>query len=478
LNIFEILPPEILVIIFGHLQPADIVASLFVSKLWNAFHSGFNWKEAYMATFGEVSESAVDLSQKFNWRKLFFDRQKMVRLSRRKLKLKSLARTNANRNSLIRISLVTTDHLVYMHSKKIGEYSEGADVFVADLRVLKENPGAAREKLITQQSGLSALPASYWRYEKVKGTSGVLTVPFTKSTASRSISDPDIIWNIKKGSKIVPTIVLGYSGFLTLNSKYLIWNNCPKYELLDLSKKCYHYCDMERQGQTYVRDCFPQPCPEGKCVIIETWKDSYWNSYLSQQDPDLLVGIRVNDDDYFELVLYRIGHAKTTVSIAKVATERARRQVQIGSENVIRQKAKGKIIQHWFSFEVNGELYFIDLNNTSHKIKMPKVSNYKWLPNEHKVALANKEMLIVFDLENVSRCSKTVFKTHIRDFAIFPSNGLIAVLEKETLTLCQWATATKSRVIDLTNYDVSFVDVISEDLLLVHGNTDAFYTTL
>jgi hypothetical protein len=31
---------------------------------------------------------------------------------------------------------------------------------------------------------------------------------------------------------------------------------------------------------------------------------------------------------------------------------------------------------------------------------------------------------------------------------------------------------------DLTNYDVSFVDVISEDLLLVHGNTDAFYTTL
>ena len=70
LNIFEILPPEILVIIFGHLQPADIVASLFVSKIWNAFHSGFNWKEAYMATFGEVSESAVDHSQKFNWQKL------------------------------------------------------------------------------------------------------------------------------------------------------------------------------------------------------------------------------------------------------------------------------------------------------------------------------------------------------------------------------------------------------------------------
>jgi hypothetical protein len=160
---------------------------------------------------------------------------------------------------------------------------------------------------------------------------------------------------------------------------------------------------MDRQGQTYVRDCFPQPCPEGydvetivvnttilmtlccsKCAIIETWKDSYWSSYLSQQDPDLLVGIRVNDDDYFELVLYRIGQAKTTVPIAKVATERARRQVQIGSENVVRQKAKGKIIQHWFSFEVNGELYFIDLNNTSHKIKMPKVSSYKWLPNERK----------------------------------------------------------------------------------------------
>jgi hypothetical protein len=81
LNIFEILPPEILVIIFGHLQPADIVASLFVSKIWNAFHSGFNWKEAYMATFGEVSESAVDLSQKFNWRKLVSIKTRLIPIS-------------------------------------------------------------------------------------------------------------------------------------------------------------------------------------------------------------------------------------------------------------------------------------------------------------------------------------------------------------------------------------------------------------
>lgn len=68
-NILEILPPEIMILVFGHLDPEDIVSSLSVSKLWNAFHINFNWKNAFTATFGELS-SSVDLSQKFNWRQM------------------------------------------------------------------------------------------------------------------------------------------------------------------------------------------------------------------------------------------------------------------------------------------------------------------------------------------------------------------------------------------------------------------------
>lgn len=69
-NILEILPPEVMILVFSNLEPEDIASSLSVSKLWNALHSGFDWKEAYAVTFGELSESSVDLSQQFNWQKL------------------------------------------------------------------------------------------------------------------------------------------------------------------------------------------------------------------------------------------------------------------------------------------------------------------------------------------------------------------------------------------------------------------------
>ena len=51
----EILPPEIMILVFANLEPEDIVSSLSVSKLWNVFHIGFSWKEAYEATFKKLS---------------------------------------------------------------------------------------------------------------------------------------------------------------------------------------------------------------------------------------------------------------------------------------------------------------------------------------------------------------------------------------------------------------------------------------
>lgn len=96
-----------------------------------------------------------------------------------------------------------------------------------------------------------------------------------------------------------------------------------------------------------------------------------------------MVCIQVNKDNHYELVLSRIGQQKTEFVLAKVVSDHLKEHVKIGSEHVIKTRGK-KIIRHWFSFEINCELYFVDLIDTSRKVKMSPVSSYKWIPNESK----------------------------------------------------------------------------------------------
>jgi hypothetical protein len=116
------------------------------------------------------------------------------------------------------------------------------------------------------------------------------------------------------------------------------------------------------------------------CSIIDTGSSYYWFPFLSEHDPDLLIAIQISLDDHFELVLWHIGQEKKVISLGKVIDATVRDLAKVRSEHVT--KVKGKTVHHWLSFEVNREIYFIDLTNTSYKIKMPLVADFKWIPNE------------------------------------------------------------------------------------------------
>lgn len=107
-----------------------------------------------------------------------------------------------------------------------------------------------------------------------------------------------------------------------------------------------------------------------------------------------------------------------------------------------------------------------------------------------KVALAKKNILVVFDLETASWCSKITFKDQITYLSVLDSHGWIAVYSSisklvtvcnlifflllfnninRVSQICQWVTAAKSRSFDVKEYliDIHFV---SEDLLLLVNN--------
>ncbi len=80
----------------------------------------------------------------------------------------------------------------------------------------------------------------------------------------------------------------------------------------------------------------------------------------------------------------RIGQQKNVQVLSQASGSAI---IQVGSEHVI--KSRRKIVRHWFSFEINADLYFIDLMDTSRKIKM-SLDLYDWIPNESKQKFKNK----------------------------------------------------------------------------------------
>jgi hypothetical protein len=449
-NFFEdVLPPEVTLMVFSHFSLEDVLYVSLVCKTWNTyFDTKHIWKQIYELHFGELSETTVNLTTKFKWKRLFFNManaQKWKTQFQRMTTMYHFSTPQATRefkelseisgrhhvltcgNLVLNIDLKTASKITARNSSPVTYHY--ISHFLNDADWKRDQAKIDHKK----KDDVDQLPHDLYNYTYYQHASAVdRDGKFLRySTEYCFIWDPVVHLATDKHHPIqhIQSTGIRYYRF-SFNAKYVLAFGSRMFGivsigLFDLRKNCGH-CNWHTYNAKTRQYCVDSPSCAYNCGFTDLGSN-FIDGYASKYNADKLLLVKTD-----EIAIWINGEIVEAIKLSKEISK-----VEWFSEHMTTIEGTTR---HWIVYTTADSTTFVDLNDLTCKFAIPKIDSITWVPKKNKAILVSGLKATVFDVELRKWQAKIKCNSAIAALCFNSSCHLLFIADQGDIHAYQWET--------------------------------------